>query len=997
VSDNDGVSRRVTSPVFVGRSAELDLLDEALARAADGRPAFTFVGGESGVGKTRLLREFEARARARGARVLLGQCLELGGAQIPYAPIVAALRPLARRLADEDGEDLPQGARNALADLLPELGGTGSRSDEEPSARQGRLFEGLLTLLERLGRSAPVLLAIEDLHWADGSTRDFITFLVRSAREERICLAVTYRSDELHRRHPLRPLLAELERAAGVDRLALERFDRAELTAQLAGIVGSPPSPDLVQRLYGRSQGNALYTEELLAASEEGDSWLLPETLRDVLIARVEKLSPAAQAVVRVAAVLDRPATHGLLEAVAGLPPAELMDGARDAVAHQVLVTDAAGMYAFRHALVGEAIHGDLLPGEDTDLHERIAQALESDRRLLGDVADATVAAELACHWKSAHDLSRSLGFSVEAGIAAERVYAYEVAQRQFERALELWSRVPDAEERAGVDRAEVLRLAATCANARGEISRAVALIREALAGVDAAADPLRAAALYEQLGNNLRSSGQSDEAFVAFDRAVELLPETPTLERARVLGTRARAEMLLGDFQQALVTVTHALDDARAVGDEGIEVRGLNTLGFSRAMLGDEEEGIAILREAYRRSTLPADRSVAAVNLSEALDLAGHTEEALAVARAGVAELDRTERSSFDAFLMIQEAYFLVRLGRFAEAWERLPKRVPGESGSSTSMFWREIRSRLHLLTGDLDGLREELAALDRLGVATSEPQWIEPRTDVEVELALREDRLDDARALVRRGTPRIVHSDEATRLLRMAWMAERIEAEAAGRAQALGEEYTPALDDAVATLRASAAGRPRFDEACAWAQMASAERTRRRTLLGDAPADPAAWEAVARSFDVLGLPTPATYARYRAGEAHVMAGDRAAAAEPLRAAAAVAAATGMRLVGDDVAALARRARIELAAPDEAAAEPDDSPVARLGLTPRELEVLLLVAEGRTNRAIGETLFMSEKTASVHVSRILAKLGVSGRVEAAAVAHRLGLAGAAS
>jgi DNA-binding CsgD family transcriptional regulator/tetratricopeptide (TPR) repeat protein len=998
------VSRRVTSPVFVGRTAELDLLSGALERAAGGRPAFAFIGGESGVGKTRLLREFEARAHARGARVLLGQCLELGGAQIPFAPLVAALRPLARGLAAAEAETLPTATRNALAELLPELGGTGTRSDEEPRARQGRLFEALLALLERLGRSGPVLLAIEDLHWADGSTRDFINFLVRSAREEPLCLVVTYRSDELHRRHPLRPLLAELERAAGVERLALERFDRRELEAQLTGILTEPPSPELAERLYCRSEGNPLYTEELLAASEDGGpAWLLPETLRDVLMARVERLSPSAQAVVRVAAVLDRPATHELLEAVADLSPAEVMDGAREAVAQQVLVIDGTAKYAFRHALVGEAVHGDLLPGEDTALHARLAAAIDERPELLGDdVTEATIAAELACHWKNSHDLSRSLGASVRAGVAAKRVYAYEVAQRQFERALTMWERVPDAEERAGMDLAAVLRAAATCASARGEASRAVALIREALAAIDAQAEPLRAAELYKRLGHCLRQAGSGVESFAAFDRAVALLPPGPSADRARVLEERARVEMLLGDFAQALETVTQAIGEARTVGAEVTEVRALITLGFTRACLGDEAEGIATLREAHARAgavAAPADRSRAAIDLSEALDLAGQTEEALAVVRAELEEAaKRPERTSFDAFLSVQEAGQLIRLGRLAEAREALPSRVPGEAVSYTGIFWRDTRARLALLAGDLPALREELAALRSLSGSAAEPQWIEPRTDMEIELALREDRLDDAREALRRASARIEHSDEATRLLRMAWMTQRVEAEAAGRAQALGEPYAPALDDVAACLRERAETRPRFDEACAWSGMATAELHRRRTLLGDAPADPDPWEEVARSFDAITLPIPAAYARYRAAEAHVTAGDRAAAMVPLRAAAASVERMGVALLADDIASLARRARIDLHGPEAPPiAEPDDSPVARLGLTPRELEVLLLVAEGRTNKAIGETLFMSEKTASVHVSRILAKLGVGGRVEAAAVAHRLGLAGAAS
>jgi ATP/maltotriose-dependent transcriptional regulator MalT len=982
------VARRVSSETFVGRAAELELLEGALERAAAGRPSFAFVAGESGVGKMRLLRELEPRAHAREARVLLGQCLELAGAQIPYASLVAALRPLARGMGADAAAELPAGARN-------------TRAEEEPSARQGRLFEALLALLERLGRSGPVLLALEDIHWADGATRDFITFLVRSAREEPLCLVVTYRSDELHRRHPLRPLLAELERAAGVERIALERFDRDELAAQLEGILREPAPAELADRLYGRSQGNPLFTEELLANTEDGDSWLLPATLRDALLARVERLAPATQAVVRATAVLDRPITHGLLEAIAGRSPAEVMEGAREAVAHQVLVTSADGMYGFRHALVGEAVHGDLLPGEDTALHARIAAALTERPELLGDVPEATVAAELACHLQAAHDLSGALGASVRAGLAAKRVYAYQEAGRQFERALELWARVPDAEERAGMDRAEVLRHAATCAIARGESSRGVALIREALASLDEQAEPVRAAAFYLRLGAYLRQGGAGRESLPAFDRAIALLPPDAVAERARALESRARVEMLLGDYEQTLATVTQAIAGARAAGAELTEVRALNTLGFTRALLGEEDEGIATLRESYDRGgalASPADQGRAAVNLSELLDLTGRTAEGLEVARSELARArKRPERTAFDAFLSVQEAYLLSRLGRLAEAHAAMPERIPGEAISYAGIFWSYMRARLALATGDLDAARVALRELQRLGENVAEPQSIEPRAEIEVELAVRTDRLDDARAVLSRAAPLIIHSDEAPRLLRMSWMAQRVEADAAGRAHALGERYEPALDGIAAALR-ERAGDTHNREARAWRAMADAELTRRRALLGEAPADAGAWDAAARAFDALALPLLAAYARFRAGEALVAAGDRAGAAVPLRAAAATARETGAALIGEDVAALARRARIDLDEPEAEppAREPDDSPAARLGLTPRELEVLLLVAEGRTNRAIGEALFMSEKTASVHVSRILAKLGVSGRVEAAAVAHRLGLAGAA-
>ena len=232
------VLRRVSSATFVGRADELAVLDGALDRAAAGVPAFAFVAGESGVGKSRLVAEFEARATAAGARVLIGHCLELGGTVFPYAPLVDALRPVARELA-ECGTDLelPAGTRAALAELIPEF--ARGLDDPEP-ASQARLFEALLALIERLGRDRPVALVLEDLHWADPSTRDFLVFLVRSARTEPLCLLVTYRSDELHRRHPLRPVLAELERVPGVQRIAVERFSRDEVAAQLAGILDGP-------------------------------------------------------------------------------------------------------------------------------------------------------------------------------------------------------------------------------------------------------------------------------------------------------------------------------------------------------------------------------------------------------------------------------------------------------------------------------------------------------------------------------------------------------------------------------------------------------------------------------------------------------------------------------------------------------------------------------------------------------------------------------------
>src|SRR5688500_2542898 len=425
----DAVLNRVSSPTFVGRADELAALEGALGRAAAGVPAFTFVAGESGVGKSRLVAELEGRAVAAGARVFVGHCLELGGAAIPYAPLVDALRPIARELADcgsDVADALPPATRAALADLMPEFSaGTGSAPDGD-GVHQARVFEALLGLIERLGRVQPVVLVLEDLHWADQSTRDFLTFLVRSARDEPLSLVVTYRSDELHRRHPLRPLLAELERTPGVDRLGLERFSRDELAAQISAILEAPAPDELADRLFERSEGNPLYTEELLAASADG-CLELPETLRDLLVARVERLPEPAQEVVRTVSV-EHPMRHALLAALSHLDEAELLAGLREAVAHQVLVTGPGESYAFRHALVGEAVYGDLLPGERSALHARLAETVDARHELMGDMPAAGVAGVLACHWNAAHDVPRALGASVAAGLASKRVLAFSEA-----------------------------------------------------------------------------------------------------------------------------------------------------------------------------------------------------------------------------------------------------------------------------------------------------------------------------------------------------------------------------------------------------------------------------------------------------------------------------------------------------------------------------------------------------------------------------------------
>jgi predicted ATPase len=516
----------LSCPTFVGREAESARLAAARDRAAAGVPAVVLVGGEAGVGKSRLVGELVAGSRAVGATVLAGGCVELGGEGLPFAPVVAALRELAGGLGDAGLATLVPGpARSELARLLPELGpppagGTAGEvtppdpAPGEPGSARRRLFGELLGLLHRLAARRPTVLVVEDLHWADRSTRDLLAYLVRNLDHGRLLLVLTYRSDELHRRHPLRPLLAELERHRRVERLELGRFDLGEVAAQLTGILGVAPAARLVERVHARSGGNALFVEELAAATPAG--WAAAAGgapaapaafggLREVLLDRIEPLPEPAREVLRVVALAGGRVGHELLAEAAGLPAAELQAGVRAAAAAGVLLVDAHLGYGLRHALVKEAIDDALLRGERCRLHARLAAALgrAGAGRPGGDPA---LAAELAWHWYAAHDLARALPAAVGAGLAAERCRAFAEAQHHFERALELWELVPAARE--GLDRVELLARAAEAAANAGGAERAISLVRGALAEVDPARDR-RAGPLARRLAGYQRVAGR--------------------------------------------------------------------------------------------------------------------------------------------------------------------------------------------------------------------------------------------------------------------------------------------------------------------------------------------------------------------------------------------------------------------------------------------------------------------------------------------------------
>ena len=993
---------RCSSPIFIGRQTESDVAAAALDRAEAGHVTHLLVAGEAGVGKTRFLDEFAGTARDRGFRVLRGECVNLGGSSLPYGPLVDILRTLAAELDDAEIAELAGPSRADLARLVPAFGSPEAIALDRSEWVQSRLFEGLLGLLERLAVRQPTLIAFEDLHWADQATREAISFLVQTLRDVPIMVLGTYRSDELHRRHPLLPWLAGLERGGRVERLELARFDRTQLAAILTAILGSPPGNDLIDDVFDRSDGNPFFAEELLAAGRPGSSGpRLPPTIKEILLAHISTVDDAASSVLAVAAVAGRRVGHDLLAQVADLPEDRLHDGLRSAVAGNLLVVERDGdadRYAFRHALVQEVVYDELLPGERRNLHRSIAAAIEA-RRANTHLSEAGHWAELAHHWAAARDDLRAFEASVRAGEAALETYAFDAALHDNERALDLWELVDEPEKIAGIDLVELLRRAGLAAYLAADYRRAVAHRRAAVDAIDVERDPIRAGLLLEELGRALYVLGDPSASLEAYRSAVSAIPaDPPSAQRARAVSGLGQIMMLLGRYEESRILCQEAIAIAGAVGAKAQEGHALSTLGIALAELGDPsgvaaiERGIAIAREV--RS--PDDLGRGYVNLAEAWNASGDTRRASEVTAEGLRAVDEMGIAmSYGYYIRTGGVNFDYLIGDWVAARRALDDalaRTPSGSGPETY----RLANTLPFVVGS-GSFKEADAGIARGLELLQHVTGAQFSGPIHAAAAEREVWRHDPRAalgFVDRGLTALAETADWVETWRVcqvgAWAAgdlaesARAAKDAAGLAQAV---------EAIGTVRERV---ERSLEDDRWAGPAKGAEAERANLAAEATRvqgtpDPDVWAAAARAWTDHDRPYFAALARWRQAEACLATGDRPGAGAALRAAHGDATRLGARPLLEAVVALARRARISL----EATAGPEETPtpaeIDRYGLTPREREVLELLADGRTNRQIAETLFISESTAGVHVSNILGKLGAANRVEAAAMAYRMG------
>jgi DNA-binding CsgD family transcriptional regulator/tetratricopeptide (TPR) repeat protein len=1000
---------RLVSPTLVGRAPEMTALTAALDGAVAGSPIHQLVAGEAGVGKSRLVRETASVAAVRGFVVLEGGCADIGEGGVPYGPIVEAFRTLVRGLTPAGVDAVFADARTDLARLVPALGATAEPASPTEFLAP-RLLDAILGVLQRLADTRPVLFVLEDLHWADAATREAVAFLVRQLRGDRVLLLMTFRADELHRRHPLLPWLAELERSGRVERVAVDRLAPHETGELLASILGEAPSEDLAERVHRRSDGNPFFVEELIGAGARA-AGPIPPTLREVLLTRIVALPEDAQAAVRVAAVAGRRVDHDLLARVAGMDEDALIGALRTAVSSHVLVTGAFreaaadgddGDYAFRHALLQEAAYDDLLPGERQRLHRAFGEALTARGPGLGAPA-AGHWAEVAWHWSAARDIPNAFEASVRAADSATRAFAFVDAQRHGERALELWPSVPDAAARAGIDKAGLLDRVAQAAWLASDSRRAVALRRAAVAELEDAA-PLRQGIAQERLGRALWYHGETEAALEAHERAIALIPEEPpTPELARVLAGYGQILMLLDHWPEATTVLLRAVELARRTGARQAEGHARNSLGLCLAVTGRTAEGYESLEAALaiaHEIGSPDDIGRAYANLSDAKRYAGDPVAALEVVRQGIVAahqvgLDRTY-AYFIRSNGIQSAYEL-------DAWDEAATFAAdmAEAPSEGRVHRRyALANLLPLLVAQGDPhVQPRMEELDGLLLgAAVEAQFHAPFRMAQAEHALWAGDPAGAIDSVRRSREELGADGSRWYDIRLRRVGIRAAAEsaevararrdAAGAAMAVaaGEEEWVALEAVVDGAR-SLIGGLALDEAESELALAAAERTR---LVG--ASDAGAWRAALERSARRGNVYLAAYCGFHLAEALLGAGDRRAAGDELVEAASIARRLGAAPLLREIERLAARGRIDLDAPAAPEAPPVAPPRDPFGLTPRERDVLPLLVQGRTNRQIAERLFITENTAGVHVSNILGKLGASTRTEAAGIAARLGI-----
>lgn len=977
-----------TISALVGRDTELAELSSTLgirttgasARSATGpgigQPNVVLLAGDAGVGKTRLLTALRDVAFAENWQVVAGHCLDFGDSALPYLPFSEVMGRLVADLPDvvdtvasnHPGLSRLQPGRRMLTGEAGE--GTVDRSD---------IFEAVHALLESAAEKAPLLLVIEDAHWADQSTRDLISFLCSRPFIEQVAIVVSFRGEDLHRRHPLRAQAAEWGRIRGVTRMQLDPLGPAAVRALIKELHPEALPESGVADIVGRAEGNAFFVEELVGAAWDSR---VPDDLADLLLVRLDRLDEVGRKVVRSISAAGRRISHDLLVAASDVDPDELELALRAAVDSHVLVTAHDDSYTFRHALLAEAIYDDLLPGERVRLHASYAAALR-DGRARG------TAAELARHARAALDLGTALEASIRAGDEAMAVGGPGEAARHYEHALEI---VVDPKLAETVDVAELVVKTSDAQTATGQLHRALNLLERHLASLEDDTDPTARAHLHLAAAQAaLLSDNDSDWSRHAEDGHA-LIPAEPTKQRARLLALYARVMLAATDNEPARDASLEALALAERHNLPEIAA------DVSTTIVGlDKRVPMEQLRAAFEEAAARARETGAVTAELRALYLLGRAHQDRGHFTEGCAVFAQATARAAEAGLMwapyaFDSRFMHAQITHTVGMWETTLS-LTDMTGESPPPVSESILLALRFAVGTARG-ENHAAALKRLRRHWSRDGVVGIfSAPVEIEAFGRAGRPKDVMQVHNLLVDTITPNWSETFRARLRLSAVTISAlsdcvpamsskERAAYAETAEELFTAGRR----VLEVRAEGNSLWGpEGRAWAKRLDAEILRFRWLVGiDVPPLEdliGVWQETVTLFEDFGNLHELAWCRVRLATVLRSSGDQAAARREADLAREVAVELRAQPVLDLLKSLG------------SSPARNDSP-ASTTLTPRETEILTLVAAGRTNGEIAKQLFISAKTVSVHVSNILGKLGAASRTEAAAVARRRELIG---